>query len=200
MKKQSKVYSTSDFVSMSTSIIVDDCFWEIDTIAPTNVGEYSKTPLFEVGLKRIKQGVTADLPSEYEDGTSLMSRNRKHFVREDRPLYTQLAEVWNATDGDIEIFSHAAMQAIGKKAFRGHVERLSGIKYSKGTRNGIVIKSRMELWYPDEYEEGTIIDDFITLCNRGVYKPIFDEPNQNDILKTVDPSIVAAVMAALGKK
>lgn len=204
MKKTIKVYSASDFVNASVSMAVEDSYWQIDTVTPTREGKHSGLPLFKVGLKPIQQGTPEGLPEGFRDGSSLMDANRTYFVREGRPLYTDLIEVWKSIDGDEELFPRAATSKLGDVAFKGHVERLTGVKYTKLGRNKTVVtKARLELWYPSSREMGEIVDDFVHLCNKGVYTPIIDQPTSTDApdpLAGIDPSVIAAIAAALGKK
>lgn len=197
MKKTNKVYSASDFQGLNVTMAVEDCYWAIDTIHPTKTGDSGK-PLFEVGLKMIRQGQNTNVPDGWVDGTALMSRNRTYYVREKRPLYTKLLEIWE-TLGDDPVFMQACKQELGTTAFMGHVERLSGVKYTKSGNNKTVIScSKMELWYPDEFEPGAIVDDFIYLCNIGVYKPIIEEKKEESIdLTKIDPNVIAAIKAMM---
>lgn len=196
MKKTNKVYSASDFQGLNVTMAVEDCYWAIDTVRPTKTGDSGK-PLFEVGLKKIRTEKSSDLPEGWHDGTGEMSRNRTYYVREHRPLYTQLLEMWEAL-GDDQVFQQACKQEFGTSAYRGHVERLTGVSYIKSNNKIPVTYTKMELWYLDEYEPGTIVDDFIYLCNIGVYKPIVEEKKEESIdLTKIDPNVIAAIKAMM---
>lgn len=203
MKKSNKVYSTSDFTSAASSVVVDNCYWCIDDVSYTKLGEYSKTPLFVLELRRIVNPESS-APNGWEDASPEMEPNRTYFVREGRPLYNALVRIWDALDGDSEDFANCVMSEYKSKAFRGRVELLSGVSYTTSTRRGTIVnRSSMEVWYPEALSVGRIIDDFVYLCNIGVYTPVVDNTPTDpvaDALKGVDPSVVAAVMTALGKK
>lgn len=200
MKKNNKVYSASDFASATSAVVVENCWWAIDSVDFTNVGEYSKTPLFELQLKRI---VTKDpdVPEGYDDSSIELEPNRTYFVREGRPLYTALADMWEAA-GDTDVVRDYLRQKYANKAFRGRVERLSGVLYTSSTKRGTVIqRSRFELWYPEAYDEGRILEDFIYLCNKQVYTPVIEEKKEDELidLTKVDPKLIATIKAMMNK-
>lgn len=203
MKKNNKVYSASDFAGMQSSIVIEDSWWTTDSIQVTKPGEFSRTPLFKIMLKAIAEGAT-DVPEGFVDSTSLLTKSRTYFVREGRPMYTELVDMWNDCDGEIDDFLDSAREMLAKRAFKGHVERLTGIHYTKETRSGeSADRTKMELWYPIDHEPGTIVGDFLFMCNKHIYTPIIDTISNDpvaDALKGVDPSVAAAIMAALGKK
>lgn len=201
MKKNNKVYSASDFVNATAAVVVENCWWAIDSIDFTNVGEYSKAPLFELQLKRIVSK-DASAPEGYEDASAELEPNRTYFVREGRPMYNALAELWDAADGDGDLVRDWVSQQYANKSYRGRIERLSGVSYTSTTKRGTVVqRSRFEVWYPESYDEGRILEDFIYLCNRGVYNPVVEKPTDPlaDAIKGLDPKIVAAIKAAMGK-
>ena len=197
MQKNNKVYSTSDFASANSAIVVENCYWAIDNIDFTTVGEFSKTPLFELQLRRIIPAQSA--PDGYEDASSELEPNRTYFVREGRPLYNALAQVWEAVDGDPDSVRDYVLKEYASKAFRGRVERLSGVSYTSQTKRGTTIqRSRFECWYPESYDDGRIFDDFIYLCNRGVYTPVVEKKPADplaDVIKGLDPKIIDAIKA-----
>lgn len=199
MKKNSVIYSVNQFKSAASSIVVEDCLWIVDGIYPTKVGEFSKTPLFELQLKQLDNS-DDDIPEGFRSGTQLLRRNRSYFVREDRPLYTELAELWIALDGNSSEFMNVARDDYSKMVFKGHVERLSGITFTKTSRNGTIVQSnRAEFWYPVDYEPGTAINDFVYLCNRGVYTPMIEEAKPDpvaDAISKLDPEVIARIIAA----
>lgn len=201
-KKNVKVYSASDFASANQSVVINNCYWRIDSVDYTKEGQYSNTPLFELELKQVVTGAT-DVPEGLEDGSADMVPNRTYFVREGRPLYNQLLAIWQDSDNDKEDFISYVMGKYANKAYRGRVERLSGVNYSKDTKHGTIVqKCTMEAWYPEAYDEGRILDDFIYLCNRGVYKPIIEEKPTVDpatALANIDPATLKALLAALKK-
>lgn len=186
-----KVYSASDFCGAKSSILVEETKWAIDSIDCTAVGEYSKAPLFEVGLRRI--AATED----QDDATFELEPNRTYYVREGRPLFNILAKVYEDTD-DMSFVRDYVVQKYSGKYFRGRVERLSGVNYTYRTKRGTVVqRTKMEVWYPSTVEEGIIFDDFLYLCNRGVYTPIVEnhvDPVQ-ETLKNLDPAVIAAIRA-----
>lgn len=198
MKKNVKVFSASDFSNATTGIVVDTCFWVIDDVSFTEVGSYSKTPLFELQLKRFIEP-SKDTPTGLTDMSSKMTPNRTYIVREGRPLYNELVPIWEDCDLDTEVFRSAVRNKYKDGGFRGRVERLCGVSYQYSTKRGTVIqRNRAEFWYPDEYES-SILDDFIYLCNKGVYIPIIQETPAVDpvaeALKGLDPKIIAAIKA-----
>lgn len=206
MKKNNKVYSTSDFEKMTSTVLIEDCYWTISSVSPTSVGEHSGLPLFIIRLRKVEE---EEEVGGYLDASSEMDATRTYFVREGRPLYEDLVEVWRTVDR--QLFPEAAKQLFWKesggkvlqKVYKGHVVRLSGIEYNKPSRDGTykINKNSLELWYPRGYEEDVIVQDFLHMCNKGVYTPILQDPvEKQDPLAGVDPAIVAAVMAALGKK
>lgn len=197
MKKQNKVYSASDFCGATTSIVVADTWWKIDSVDCTAVGEFSKAPLFELQLKQLESGSKLTLPEGYEDASSMLQRNRTYYVREGRPLYNQLAALWTAAE-DIEVIQQYISKEWDKKLLAGHVERLSGINYTRTSKNGSVISSsKLEVWYPEGFEEGIVMDDFVYLCNRGVYTPAVDTSDDDvmSVIKGLDPAIIKAIKA-----
>lgn len=201
MKKNVKVYSASDFASANASVLVDTCYWTIDAVNYTKVGQYSQTPLFELELKQIV-GKSNDVPEGFEDASAEMTPNRTYFVREGRPLYNTLVEMWAASDDDKADFINYVMKKYAKSAFRGRVERLTGVTYSKETKSGAVQKSRMEAWYPESIDSPRIMDDFLYLCNKGVYTPVVEEKKEEDpakLLENLDPATLKALVAALKK-
>ena len=196
MENQVKVYSQSDFEGAVSSVAVESCRWIIDNISATKQGSVSNTPLFIVELKRLTQPEDNDLPEGFIDASAEMEPSRTYYVREGRPLYNSLLEAWRNLDS--EEFS-LIRNSYKNKVYRGRVERLSGVLYDYTSKHGTTSRrTRMEAWYPDALEEGRVMDDFISLCNRGVYVPIIEE--KKDPLEGIDPNVVAAVMAALGKK
>lgn len=200
MKSNNKVYSASDFTGATSSVVVETCWWAIDSIDFTKVGEYSKAPLFELRLKRI---ITKDssVPEGYEDCSMELEPNRTYFVREGRPMYNALAELWDALGGDGSLVREYVLREYAKKSYRGRVERLSGVKYNASTKRGTVIqRSRFEVWYPEAYDEGRVMEDFIYLCNRRVYTPIVEEKKSvdpiADAISKLDPKLVEAILAS----
>lgn len=202
MGKTKKVYSTSDFASATSSILVESSFWAVDSVDFTKAGEFSNTPLFEVELKKIvvksKEPIPG-LPEGWTDASAEMEPNRTYYVRDGRPMYNELLKIWYATDGDKEEFVDCAMHYFANKGYRGRVERLNGVSYSLTTKRGTIVqKSAMELWYPDALNEGRVLDDFVFLCNKGVYTPTVEEKKEELIdLTKVDPKIIAAIKAMM---
>ena len=201
MKKQ-KVYSASDFVGMTSSILVEDCWWTADSVLATAPGEHSKLPLFELRLRQIetkKRTESAPLPEGFVDASSKLTKTRSYFVREGRPQYTELVQLWRDAAGSTVDFYEDAMDALKGQAFYGHVERVSGVSYTKKARNGTVVsKSYMDVWYPEEYEPGSAVSDFLYMCNKGVYTPIVDaekEDDVEDLIAKLDPEIIKRIMA-----
>lgn len=198
MKKQNKVYSASDFQGVSSSIVIENSWWLIDHIDCTAVGEFSNTPLFELQLTQFESTSQLALPEGYEDGSSLLRRNRTYFVREGRPMYNMLAEVWEACE-DSESMNFYLKDKWSKKLIAGHVERLSGVTYTRQTKRGSTIQSsKLEVWYPEDFEPGVIIDDFVFLCNKGVYTPVIEEKKSDPMMEAIsklDPKLVEAIMA-----
>lgn len=199
MKKQ-KVYSVSDFASATVSTIVDDSKWVIDSVIPTKAGEFSGKPLFEVQFKQYHPSVEDD--NGMVDATSELVANRTYFVREGRPMYKELLRAWDDVEEDIEDFNSWVDRTYEKKSYTGHVERLSGVTYTKRNKRGVVVqRSRMEAWYIIGSEEGQILDDFVYLCNKGVYTPVIDEAEKPavdplaEVLKGLSPEIIAAIKA-----
>lgn len=196
MKKQNKVYSASDFQGAEFSMLVEKSFWEVDSVDFTATGEYSKTPLFMLQLKRYVDASPA--PEGKINRSAEMEPNRTYIVREGRPLYNHLAQIWLDSDGDREDFAYAVMKEYENGVFEGYVEALNGVCYTKITRGGTTIqKTRMECWYPYQLEPGRSLDDFILMCNRGVYTPIIQE--KKDPLAGIDPAQLEALLAALKK-
>lgn len=199
MKKQNKIYSASDFVSASASVVVENAHWAVDRIDFTRVGEFSKAPLFELELKRISS-TASDVPEGYTDASMEMEPNRTYFVREGRPLYNALLKIWEAVDGEKEDFIMCAMRDYAKKAFRGRVERLSGVSYTTTTKRGTIIhKSSLEVWYPESLDDSRVLDDFVFLCNKGVYTPDVEEKKPEELIDItkVDPKVIAAIRALM---
>lgn len=210
--QNNRVYSASDFSGASINVVVEDCYWVVDYVSATKAGMHSKLPLFEVQLKQLDLGQKAtDLPTGFVDASSDMVPNRTYYVREGRTMYNTLANIWQGLEGDMSLFPSAAMKAFWQKdakgkpvqqVYKGHVVRLSNVSYTKLSRDkeNVISRSSLELWYPTGMEPEVITDDFVRLCNRGVYRPILPDPaEKQDPLKDVDPKIIAAVMAALGK-
>lgn len=199
MKKNNKVYSMSDFAGATSSVLVSDCLWTINNVYATKEGSVSHTPLFVVELTRFDNpsDVAAGLPEGFVDASREMEPNRTYFVREGRPLYNDLILLYNNLDEDE--FSGVVMSKYHNKVYRGRVERLSGVMYDYTNKRGTVChRTKMEAWYPSSFDENCICDDFIAMCNRGVYVPVIEE--KKDPLEGFDPAVVAAVMAAMGKK
>lgn len=209
--KNSKVYSASDFSGVGINV-VDDGYWTVDYVTATKAGQHSKLPLFEVQLKKLNiEQKECQLPAGFMDCSEDMVPNRTYYVREGRTMYNALANIWQGLEGDMSLFPSAAMKAFWQKdakgkpvqqVYRGHVVRLTGVNYTKLSRDkeSVISRSSLELWYPTGMEPEVIVDDFVRLCNRGVYTPILPDPaEKQDPLKDVDPKIIAAVMAALGK-
>lgn len=190
MKKTNKVYSVNDFRGFNNSILVEETKWYIDSIDCTAVGEYSGLPLFEVGFKRC-----CDDNADPNDATAELEPNRTYFVREGRPLFNVLANIWEDTE-DIRAVCDYVMDNYNGKYFRGRVERLSGVQYQFCTRRGNVVqRSKMEMWYPATVEEGVIVDDFLYLCNKGVFQPILVEAEDpiKKAIESIDPAVIAAI-------
>ena len=201
MKKQNKVYSASDFQGISYSIVVEDSWWLIDHVDCTAVGEFSKAPLFELQLTQFEAASRLTVPEGYEDGSPMLRRNRTYFVREGRPLYNKLAEIWEACEDATSVDMYVR-QNWDKKLVAGHVERLSGVNYTRTGRHGATISnSKLEVWYPEDFEPGVIIDDFVFLCNKGVYTPVIEEKKEDDLidLTKVDPKLIATIKAMMNK-
>jgi hypothetical protein len=59
----------------------------------------------------------------------------------------------------------------------------------------------MEAWYIQGSEEGQVLDDFVYLCNKGVYMPVIDEAEKPavdpvaEMIKGLSPEIIAAIKA-----
>lgn len=199
MKKQ-KVYSVSDFASATVSTVVDDSKWVVDSVIPTKAGEFSGKPLFEVQFKQYSP-VKEDADGMV-DATSELVANRTYFVREGRPMYKELARAWDDVEGDVEEFDAWIDKNYAKKTYCGHVERLSGVRYNKRNKRGVVVqRSRMEAWYIQGSEEGQVLDDFVYLCNKGVYMPVVDEAEKPavdpvaELIKGLSPEVIAAIKA-----
>ena len=196
--KIKKSYSTSDFVNASSSIVVENSWWMIDSVSCTAVGEFSKAPLFEIQLKQFESNNDMELPEGYEDGSMLMVRNRTYYVREGRPMFNDLARVWESCE-DEDAIRGWVMNNWSNKLFAGHVERLTGISYTRETKYGTVVSSsKLEVWYPKHFEEGIILDDFVYLCNKGVYTPVIEEKKSDpvvDALRNLDPKVIEAILA-----
>ena len=199
MKNNNKVYSASDFASATSAVVVESCYWAIDSIDFTKVGEFSKAPLFELQLRRII-AKDSSAPEGYEDASMELEPNRTYFVREGRPMYNALADVWEAVGGDSDLMRQYVLQSYANKAYRGRVERLSGVSYMASTKRGTVIqRSRFEVWYPEAYDEGRILEDFIYLCNKQVYTPVIEKKPIDpvaDAISKLDPKPVEAILAS----
>lgn len=196
--KQKKVYSVSDFASANASVVVGNSPWIIDNIGVTRNGEFSHTPLFELELKQLIAGDCSDLPDGYRDGTAAMAPNRTYYVRDGRPLYNELLRAWECFDGEIDDFRDNILNTYAKTAFRGRVECLTGVTYTKEGRNGTVIqKNRMEVWYPATCDDGKVFDEFIFMCNKGVYTPVVEKtPTVDPIVEAIgklDPKLIEAI-------
>ena len=198
MKKQNKVYSASDFKGAVSAISIDTCYWTIDNVDFTAIGEFSRVPLFELQLRRVIEN-TNPAPNGLVDMSDKMQPNKTYYVREGRPLFNEFAEIWDALGGDVSDVRTAILNNYAEGAFRGRVESLSGIRYMKGTRSGAMVqKSKAEFWYPEYVEEGYILDDFIYLCNRGIYTPVIEEQKPDpmaDAISKLDPELVKAIMS-----
>lgn len=207
--KKTRVYSASDFESAMISVIIEDCYWTVDAVYPTKVGKHSDLPLFELQLKQISKPRTSeDLPDGIVDKSADMRPSRTYYAREGRPIYNDLATLWRGLD-DEKLFPAAAFKKLSKNAYMGHVVKLSGVNYTKQSRDGkrAISRSQLELWYPEGYDPDIIMDDFIRNCNRGVYTPILDDKpaeKQDDSLEgidlsNIDPKVLAALVKALKK-
>lgn len=195
MEKQNKVYSASDFVGAVSSTLVESCLWVIDNVSATKQGSVSNTPLFIVELKRLTQPESVGIPEGYVDASSEMEPSRTYYVREGRPLYNSLLEAWKYMDS--EEFG-MIRNSFRNKVYKGRVERLSGVLYDYTSKHGTTSRrTRMEAWYPDSLDEGRVMDDFVSLCNRGVYVPIIEEKPDPvaEALKSLDPAVIAAIKA-----
>ena len=208
--KKTRVYSASDFESAMISVIIEDCYWTVDAVYPTNVGEHSKLPLFELQLKQVsKLRTSEDLPKGIVDRSADMRPSRTYYAREGRPVYNELAKIWREIGSDDQMFTTAALKKLSNSAYMGHVVKLSGINYTKTSRDGkrVISRSQLELWYPEGYDPDVIMDDFVRNCNRGVYTPLLDDKpveKQDDSLEginlsDIDPKILAALVKALKK-
>lgn len=195
MEKQNKVYSASDFVGAKSSVAVESCLWIIDNISATKQGSVSNTPLFIVELKRLTQSESVGIPEGYVDASAEMEPSRTYYVREGRPLYNNLLEAWKNLDSDE---FGMIRNSFRNKVYKGRVERLSGVLYDYTSKHGTTSRrTRMEAWYPDSLDEGRVMDDFVSLCNRGVYVPIIEEKPDPvaEALKNLDPAVIAAIKA-----
>lgn len=199
MKKQ-KVYSVSDFANATVSTVVDDSKWVVDSVTATRAGEFSGKPLFEVQFKQYSP-VKEDADGMV-DATSDLVANRTYFVREGRPMYKELLRAWGDVEEDVEEFSEWVDMNYAKKTYTGHVERLSGVYYTKRNKRGVVVqRSRLEAWYIVGSEEGQVLDDFVYLCNKGVYVPVIEEAEKPtvdplaEVLKGLSPEVIAAIKA-----
>lgn len=195
MEKQNKVYSASDFVGATSSVLVESCLWVIDNISATKQGSVSNTPLFIVELKRLTQPESVGIPEGYVDASSEMEPSRTYYVREGRPLYNNLLEAWKNLDSDE---FRMIRNSFRNKVYKGRVERLSGVLYDYTSKHGTTSRrTRMEAWYPDSLDEGRVMDDFVSLCNRGVYVPIIEKRPDPvaEALKNLDPAVIAAIKA-----
>lgn len=195
MKKQNKIYSASDFQGAVSSTLVENCLWLIDNISATKQGSVSNTPLFIVELKRFTQPDSNGLPEGFIDASSEMEPSRTYYVREGRPLYNSLLEAWKNLDS--EEFS-TIRNSYRNKVYKGRVERLSCVLYDYTSKHGTTSRrTHMDAWYPDSLDEGRVLDDFISLCNRGVYVPIIEEKPDPvaEALRGLDPAVIAAIKA-----
>lgn len=195
MEKQNKVYSASDFQGAVSSTLVESCLWVIDNISATKQGSVSNTPLFIVELKRLTQPESVGIPEGYVDASAEMEPSRTYYVREGRPLYNNLLEAWKNLDSDE---FGMIRNSFRNKVYKGRVERLSGVVYDYTSKHGTTSRrTRMEAWYPDSFDEGRIMDDFVSLCNRGIYVPIIGEKPDPvaEALKGLDPAVIAAIKA-----
>lgn len=199
MKKQ-KVYSVSDFANATVSTVVDDSKWVVDSVIPTKAGEFSGKPLFEVQFKQYSP-VKEDADGMV-DATSELVANRTYFVREGRPMYKELLRAWGDVEEDLEEFNDWVDKTYEKKTYCGHVERLSGVTYTKKNKKGVTVqRSRMEAWYIMGSEEGQVLDDFVYLCNKGVYMPVIEDAKKPavdpvaEVLKGLSPEVIAAIKA-----
>lgn len=210
MKKQ-KIFTASDFECATISTVLEDCYWTVDTVQATKAGEVSGLPLFKLQLRKLEKSEELE-GGAYIDASSEMVTSRTYFCRDGRPMYNSLSDAWKQL-GDKELFAECAPDLFvaknGKgelvpKVYSGHVVRLSGVEYEKESRDHktTVRKNSLELWYPRGAEPELIMSDFVHLCNKGAYRPILPDPveKQEDPLAGFDPAVVAAVMAALGKK
>jgi hypothetical protein len=173
----------------------------IDAANYTKQGQYSNTPLFELELRRVVTAAT-DVPEGLVDASAEMTPNRTYFVRDGRPLYNTLVKMWAAADGDKDDFVSAVLSKYKNSGFRGRVERLTGVTYTKKSRAGDVIqRSRMEAWYPEDMDSPRIMEDFIYLCNTGVYTPVEEDSDEDPtkILAGVDTAKLKAFLATLKK-
>ena len=192
----------SDFAGATSSVLVADCLWTINNIYATKEGGVSHTPLFVVELTRLETpSCTTDLPEGFVDASRELEPNRTYFVREGRPLYNDLLTVYKNLDE--EEFSYSVTGRYRNKAYRGRVERLSGVAYDYTNSRGTVChRTKMEAWYPSSFDENVICDDFIAMCNRGVYVPVVEEKKEEDpakLLEGLDPATLKAIVAALKK-
>lgn len=207
--KKTKIFTESDFSSANITTIVEDCLWTVSSVAATATGEHSGLPLFKLHLRKVEK---AEEIEGFIDASSELDRTRTYFVREGRPMYDDLATLWNCIP-DKGAFAQAAedlfwtkspSEELVQKAYRGHVLRLSGVEYEKPSRDGksMIRKKALELWYPRGCDECAIMQDFLHMCNKGTYVPTINPtPTAPKVdLSEVDPQIIAAVMAALGKK
>lgn len=210
MKKQNRVYSASDFSKAVINVVLEDCYWTVDTIQATKAGEVSGLPLFKLQLRKLEKSEELE-GGAYIDASSEMVTSRTYFCRDGRPMYNSLSDAWKQL-GDKELFAECAPDLfvaknsngeLVPKVYSGHVVRLSGVEYEKESRDHktTVRKNSLELWYPRGAEPELIMSDFVHLCNKGAYRPILNPvEKQEDPLAGFDPAVVAAVMAALGKK
>lgn len=202
MKKS--IYSVSDFAATAAvSTIIEDSWWAIDVVEATNSGEYSNTPLFKVWLKTIETR-KSDAPEGYIDCTSSMRPSRMYIVREGRDLYSELYRLWKESEGDEDLFMESVASVFQGRAYQGHVERLGGVTYTKMTRRKVAVeKTALEVWYPQGTEEGTVLSDFVFLCNKGTYKPKLDEtpkpeaPDEKIDLSKLSPEMMAILKAMM---
>ena len=206
--KKSVVFTESDFASANVGVIVEDCLWTVSSVVATTAGEHSGLPLFKIHLRKVERAEEVD---GFVDASAELDQTRTYFVREGRPMYDDLATLWGCMP-DKGAFAQAAQdlfwtksssEELVQKAYKGHVLRLSGIEYQKPSRDGksMIRKSSLELWYPRGSDECIIMQDFLHMCNKGIYIPTVNPTPTTEVdLSGVDPKIIAAVMAALGKK
>lgn len=201
--KKNKIYSASDFQNATVSVVVETCKWVIDSIDYTAEGTYSQAPLFVAEMRRLVKAVTDDEYEGYVDASNEMCPTRRYFVHEGHQLYNELYRRYVLADGDKEDFKSYVMKDYGKKFFRGYVEQLAGVLYNVTTKRGSSVqRTRLELWHPDYVEPGSTLNEFIRLCNKGVYAPVVEENTDDDPAKMfagVDPAKLKALLATLKK-
>ena len=201
--KKNKIYSASDFQNATVSVVVETCKWVIDSIDYTAEGAHSHAPLFVAEMRRLVKATPDEEYDGYVDASDEMCPTRRYFVHEGHPLYNELYRRYMLADGDKEDFKSYVMKDYSKKFFRGYVEQLTGVLYNVTAKNGCTVqRTRLELWHPDYVEVGSTMNDFIRLCNKGVYAPIVEENTDDDPAKMfagVDPAKLKALLATLKK-